>query len=119
MPPYESTERLEYGPVSVAVIINIQDLPSIDTFNLKFTASFFLTFCWIDPRLMYINLNPETDLNLFTEEDIGNIWVPKVTFSNVLGAHSSQTDEKSKLMVQRNGEPDTAGLDYNIESKGT
>ena len=89
----------------VHINISVLALPSIDTFNLKFTADFYLNLRWYDPRLNFYDLNNATMLNALSDEGKNSIWTPSLTFPNALGPFQTIIDSLSSAVVLMEGNP--------------
>lgn len=99
-------------PARVKVGLGIQDLPSIDTFNQRFTADFTLGLEWVDPRITFMNINDQDYWNTLSQKSKEGIWMPKIMFQNALGDFSTTHDDLAgSVMVLKRGNgtvsPDT------------
>ena len=70
-------------PVDVKISVAIMDILSIQEIELVYIAKFRLLMEWYDYRLQYYNLKPERSNNLLSKNEIDNLWIPFVVFSNI------------------------------------
>jgi len=89
----------------IYVGVSILALPKIDTLGLSFTADFYLNMRWVDPRLTFYDLRGVTDLNSLNYKVQGNIWSPKLGFTNAKIIGGTLVDETTLTTIERNGLP--------------
>ena len=46
------------------------------------TAPQHIVLEWRENRASYHNLKPDSDFNILSEEEIGNLWLPLVVYTN-------------------------------------
>ena len=78
--PIETNE-----PFIVYINISINSLPDISTTDGKFTVDFFLNLRWQDLRLDLLDLNQDFVMNTMSQQELDEIWQPKLVFPNALG----------------------------------
>ena len=104
---------------ALVVYLNVSVLafPFIDTFNLKITADFFLNLRWYDLRIEYRDLNNITSLNSLSDEDLMQVWSPKLSFVNALGPYQTMVDKfTSGHLVRQDKFP--LAEDYTMATEG-
>ena len=74
---------------------------------------FILTMKWFESRLKFKNLKNDINLNGFLPNEIGDIWVPEMIFSNTEEKPSTIVDEKTTIFVEKRGEHKLSGSDEN------
>ena len=97
--------------------VSVLAFPFIETVNLKFTADFFLNLKWYDLRIDYRDLNNVTSLNTLSKEDMQNIWVPKLGFTNALGPFQTQVDQLTSGVLVREDTPLGEDITQSTECK--
>lgn len=89
-------------PVNISLdILKIMDINEV--FGI-FEVSFQLHATWFDPRLVYVNLKQDPDLNTLTEQEKADIWTPNIVFSNTKTQASVIKDPKVIAKISRIGE---------------
>ena len=71
-------------PVNVNITINVIDFLKISEVDLLYVLKFQLLMVWYDYRLKYHNLKKERSLNSLSKEEIIELWIPFVVFSNTV-----------------------------------
>ena len=81
---------------NVTLMVNIKSFPEINAIKLAFTMNFNLRMMWSDHRLIMNDLNTlNTMSNVINEEDLKNLWMPVLSFSNALGPFQTKLDEQT------------------------
>ena len=78
-----------------------------------FQVQFILTMKWFESRLKFKNLKNDINLNGFLPNEIGDIWVPEMIFSNTEEKPSTIVDEKTTIFVEKIGEHKLSASDEN------
>lgn len=88
--------------------VSILDIPYIDTYEMKLTVSFVLNLRWQDFRLMFQNLNENSDLNSLSKEDRDALWKPNIVIDNALGKGGIEYNDRtiSKVITQSSPNPE-------------
>ena len=73
-------------------IINILDLDEVTS---KMTLQLKLTVQWIDPRLEYVDLKNDQNLNRLTPQETQDIWMPTLVFTNTRMRQEADFKNKS------------------------
>ena len=86
-------------PVSVSIIL--LKVVDIEEEDLSIELQFEIIFEWIENRATFKNLKNDSTLNALSDEDIKNLWLPRVVYAN--------TDQKETTRIGEygNGEWDT------------
>ncbi|XP_042218234.1 uncharacterized protein LOC121863580 [Homarus americanus] len=93
----------EGNPLSINLLIDLISFPSIVTQELTFDTTLALNLRWKDVRLNYLNLHDDRTLNLLSNEAVGNIWTPRVFFSNAHGNVFTNLDQGARVECIRQG----------------
>ena len=73
---------------------------------MKFSAKLKLSINWFDSRLTWMNLMDNRGLNILTESEISNIWVPELLFTNTAeNLKTDKADRKSIIRIEKLGRP--------------
>jgi hypothetical protein len=91
------------GPVPVKINVTILSFAEINTVALGITVDFILLMKWSDPRLIFANLLDLVDLNSLSEQNMNQLWVPTLSFSNGRQAEGTVIDSGTRSHVQRSG----------------
>ena len=97
---YESSNII---PVNVNVTMTVMDVLSISEVDLVYVLKFRLLMVWYDYRLKYHNLKEERSLNSLSREEIDQIWIPYVVFSNTENSENTKGDDESEVTISRGG----------------
>ena len=82
---------------TVLKILDIKELEGI------WHPKFILKMEWLDPRLDLQNLKDDMQLNVLTIEERNEPWIPIVVFNNHKDRKRLSLDEKSSLVVRKEG----------------
>ena len=100
VPPISAKSALDRSivPVSVGVSIVLMEVVSIDEVDHSIQLQFEVILNWMENRATYLNLKEKAALNKITDEDIKNLWLPLLIYTN--------TDQKktTRLGEYGNGE---------------
>ena len=100
VPPISSGKRsLVKVPVSVSIIL--LKVVDIEEEDLSIELQFEIILEWIENRATFKNLKNDSTLNALSDEEMRNLWLPRVVYAN--------TDQKetTRLGEYGNGEWDT------------
>ena len=67
--------RNEGYPLGIGIVIDIENIDSIDTVNMILAVTMKLTVQWYDKVLLFSNLTPDTN-NLIPKEKMSLLWTP-------------------------------------------
>ena len=73
----------------------------IDEVGQKFVTQFTLFLTWYDFRLNFYNMKTNINMNTLTTRERGDIWVPKLVFSNTESKENTKNDDKSFTVAKR------------------
>ena len=90
-------------PVNVNITINVIDFLKISEVDLLYVLKFQLLMVWYDYRLKYHNLKKERSLNSLSREEINELWIPFVVFSNTENSESTKGDDDTEVTISREG----------------
>ena len=69
-------------PVPVTVSMTLMKIVSMEEVQHSIDFQFGITLEWKDQRLAYHNLKQKTQLNALTDEEIVQLWLPRVIYTN-------------------------------------
>ena len=107
LPPFDSSDP----NVDVSVSINLLRLVDIDEEDYSIEIQFEITLVWKEKRATFQNLKKRDSLNILSEKDIDNLWLPIVTYEN--------TDQKETTRLGSNWEWKTWVVVRREQEKGT
>jgi len=64
---------------------------------------FELSLEWRDPRLKFVNLKTDSDLNTLNAKEKNKIWVPEIIFLNTEKLDTTLNDDESFIVLKRQG----------------
>ena len=84
VPPISAKSGLDRTiiPVSVGVSIVLMEVVSIDEVDHSIQLQFEAILDWKENRATYLNLKEKTALNEMKEEDIQQLWLPFIIYTN-------------------------------------
>ena len=89
--------------MEIELSCNIFRVLEINEVQSFITIQFELALKWKDSRLDFSNLKMNPNLNLLNSEEKESIWSPKLVFYNTNEQKETQNDEKSYMVVNREG----------------
>ena len=95
----------------VRVSLNLLDILSLAVVDMKITTKYELQLEWIDPRITFLNLKENTNLNGLIPFELQQIWIPSIIFSNTQADDFSILDRKTIGAIKRNGPFTKSGQD--------
>ena len=98
-------------PVTVDITMTVMDVLKISEVDLVYVLKFRLLMVWYDYRLKYHNLKEERSLNSLSRNEIDQIWIPFVVFSNTENSESTVGDDESEVTVSREGSFSESSVD--------
>ena len=104
LPHIKVNEKGQIIKKHVEISIDITLIEKIEEVASRFTSTFTLTAEWIDPRLVWRDLNEDIFLNIPSEEQKYIFWFPKIILVNSENNSEVPNDEEAKLLVKKNGE---------------
>ena len=75
---------------------------SLDEAQSSMTIQLKLTVEWIDSRLEFVNLKNKQEMNTLTPEELDQIWMPTLVFSNTQNKQLAYFRNNSITTVQPN-----------------
>ena len=92
-PPIRANDERSPIQIPIDISVDILKILKIDEVAGIFKVSFELHSSWLDPRLTYVNLKNNTDLNTLTEKEKIEVWSPNIVFAN--------TESQRKVVIDR------------------
>ena len=92
-PPITADDQRNPIKIPINISVDILKILEIDEVAEMFKVSFELHTTWLDPRLTYVNLKENTDLNTLTEQEKLDVWSPNIVFGN--------TESQRKVVIDR------------------
>ena len=100
IPPITSDKNGMKVAVDVETSIDIFKLVDINEEDYSIEIQFQITLEWKETRATYHNLKADDSLNALTQNEIDEIWLPKVIYEN--------TDQKETTRLGENWEWETS-----------
>ena len=97
--------------LKVELKVDLIKILKIDEVNNVFTTQFKLDITWKDSRLKFWNLKIDQKMNILTEKEKWEIWIPKLVFHNTVGKHGTFDDEKLSLSIIKHGSFKHSGIE--------
>ena len=91
------------NPINISIDIN--NIESIEEVQMRFTADFTVNAEWLDTRLTWNDLNQHSYLNMPSEQEKKQFWIPKFVFGNSENNLEIPIDSKAKVLVKMKGPP--------------
>ena len=92
-----AAENMDTNDVHISV--DILRILKVDEIEEGFEVKFNLYATWKDPRLTYLNLKRNENLNVLDHDDKKSIWTPVIIFENTKASDRSKIDEESLIRV--------------------
>ena len=102
-------------PVNVNLSVTVIDVLSILEKDLQIMLKFRLFMNWYDYRLSYHNLKESKLLNSLTRNEVEQIWIPFIIFSNTENSEFTEGNKESEISVIREGDFSESTLDITEE----
>ena len=83
--------------VPLDIDIVIESILDINEVQSLMQIQFEVILTWIDPRLEYVNL--KTSLNLLSEDEKSQLWLPSLTFPNTKEKMTTSFDDNNSTGV--------------------
>ena len=93
------------------VRVDLLQILTLSVVEMKITTKYNLYLEWEDPRIIFYNLKENQNLNGLVQDELKEIWIPKIIFSNTQSNKFSSLDEKSIGVVTRKGSFTRSGID--------
>ena len=84
-------------PVNVNLSVTVIDVLSILEKDLQFMLKFRLFMNWYDYRLSYHNLKKSKLLNSLSRNEVEQIWIPFIIFSNTENSEFTEGNKESEI----------------------
>ena len=88
----------------VKLSVDLLKILKIDEVAMLYKTQYSVNMEWLDPRIIYYNLNDNQGLNTLVEQEKDKIWTPKLIFDNTEEKTRTKTDSESVISVKREGE---------------
>ena len=75
-------DRGTNGKLKVFTTIEILNIHALDEVSSLMTLQLRMTLRWVDSRLEFLDLKHEENLNKLTPEEMAEIWMPVLVFTN-------------------------------------
>ena len=90
--------------------LTINSLEHIEEVKMSFSVKFNLEIEWNDKNMDWQNLNDDIFLNIVTKDVVDKLWVPHIIFKNTEKNYESKIDEKSIILVKKQGNKSLAPI---------
>ena len=102
-PPITADNERHPIKIPIDISVDILKILDIDEVSGTFKVSFELHSSWFDPRLTYVNLKNDTDLNTLTEQEKREVWSPNIVFGNTESQEKGVIDRDVIAKIKRLG----------------
>ena len=94
--------------LSLYTFIEILNVLSLDEVLSQMTLQLKLTIQWTDTRLQYCNLNPNPEKNYLSFDEIEELWIPTIIFTNTKNRQRAnfRNDSSSAKVIINKGKID-------------
>ena len=93
------------------ISVDLIEILSLAVVEMKITTKYKLQLQWFDPRIVFLNLKENMNLNGLIASELNQIWIPSIIFSNTQADDFSTVDKKTIGVVKRIGPFSLSGLD--------
>ena len=104
------------GMLEITVGLVIQSVDNIQELTSNFRIQFATNISWKDNRLLFQNLQNNSQNNVLGSNIANALWIPSLTFPDSIGTNNVAYDKNSFLFVQKEGDGQVAGLEETHES---
>ena len=103
----------EVIPAKVNISITLFNVIEIKEVNHIITLKFGISLEWYENRAIYHNLKRQVSFNSFSEDEIGQIWIPYVIYKNTDNNEAVTINDgvKTTIAVTREGNFSRSGMD--------
>ena len=101
----------EIVPANVNIKVSVIDVLSIKEKDLVYVLKFRMYMSWYDYRLKYHNLKESLSLNSLSLNEVVNLWIPFILFSNTEKSEFTEGDKESEMYISREGDFKESSLD--------
>ena len=91
-------------PANVNIKVSVIDVLSIKEKDLVYVLKFRMYMSWYDYRLKYHNLKESLSLNSLSLNEVVNLWIPFILFSNTEKSEFTEGDKESEMYISREGD---------------
>ena len=98
-------------PANVNIKVSVIDVLSIKEKDLVYVLKFRMYMSWYDYRLKYHNLKESLSLNSLSLNEVVNLWIPFILFSNTEKSEFTEGDKESEMYISREGDFKESSLD--------
>ena len=109
--PVSVDQEYEIIKVPVNVSVDILEILSVDEKAGTLDISFQLSLTWYDPRITFVNLKTDANLNTLTEVEKADVWKPVLLFQNTKHKLTTVTDDDVLATVARQGSFTVSGIE--------
>ena len=108
----------EYGIVKVPVNVSVEilEMLGVDEKDGTLDISFTLYLTWFDPRITFVNLKTDTNLNTLQEVEKTEVWKPVLLFKNTKSRLTTLTDANVLATITRQGHFTISGMEDPIQA---
>ena len=99
------------SPANVNIKVSVIDVLSIKEKDLVYVLKFRMYMSWYDYRLKYHNLKESLSLNSLSLNEVVNLWIPFILFSNTEKSEFTEGDKESEMYISREGDFKESSLD--------
>ena len=118
VPPIVSLNSTSFSPAQVKISVVLMKVVSINEVNHKIEFQFSCEMSWLENRAKYHNLKLDTSLNLLTDEEVAQLWLPLVIYDNTdqkestrLSAPEADLQWTTTVTVTKQGNFTRSGLE--------
>ena len=115
-PPITADDERSPIKIPINISVDILNILDIDEVAGIFKVSFELHSTWFDPRLTYVNLKNNTDLNTLTEQEKLDVWSPIIVFGNTASQHKVVIDRDVIARINRLGDYEASSRHESIKT---
>ena len=102
LPPITTDSAFTMQPVHINVTIDNAKIARVDEAGGWVEIEYDRVLEWFEPRVNYFNLKHDFMLNSLLEEEAASLWVPFLTYSNIVSEEKMEQDD-ILLTVTREG----------------
>ena len=114
IPPITSTTQYDdfMRPVAVKISLTLLKVVAIEEERHSIELQFQITLEWKENRATYHNLKRKSYLNALSADDINQLWLPLVVYTNTDQQETTRLgmgwEWATKVLVKREGRPETS-----------
>ena len=93
-PPVEGETKL-----NLLANINIHNILELDEVMSLVSLQMDIQISWSDPRISFIHLKKNKDLNVLTLDEMSDIWMPTILFSDTKSKQEAHFKNRSSYVI--------------------